>query len=260
MKKIILFSFAFITLTFFTKSVYGLSPTASPSATPALNVSKEERLINQINVLREKVASKVAELNLVEKRGIIITVSEVSGNKITGMDPDDNIRISDVDELTKFSSPSAKTFGISDITKGDKLSIIGLYNKQSKRILSRFVDSVTLPKLLSGEITDVDKINYTVIVLSENKIKTLVDIENITKTSSYTQESGLERLGFSKLTIGDRILVNGYQNIKDKYRITATRIIVFPELPKNPKINLLQPTSSEPTGNIASPSGILNRN
>jgi hypothetical protein len=255
MKKTALFSLAFIVLTFITKSVFANKLTISPSATPALNVSKEERLVDQINDLREKVASKVAELNLVEKRGIIITVSESSGNKITGLDLDGNIRISDVDELTKFSSPSAKSFGISDITKGDKLSIIGLYNKQSKRILSRFIDSVTLPKIVSGVITDVDKINYTVIVLSENNIKTLVDIENVTKTSSYTAENGLAKLGFSKLTIGERVLVNGYQNITDKYRLTATRILAFPDLPINPKINLPQPTSFEPTGNIASPSG-----
>jgi hypothetical protein len=222
--------------------VYAITPTATPAPT----ISKQEKLLDEINNLREKVASKVAELNLVEKRGIFIVAEDVSGNKITGNDLQDNTRIVDVDELTKFSSTSQKaSFGISDITKGTWLSVLGLYNKQSKRILARFVDTVTLPLFISGEITDIDKVNYTITVFSENKISTLIDIENITKTSSYTKDNGLIRLGFSKLNVGDRAYVVGYADAKEKNRMSASRIFVFPELVKNPKITIPGKASSD---------------
>lgn len=214
------------------------------TATPKPTVSNGEKLIDEINNLREKVASKVAELNLVEKRGSFITVTQITGNKITGNDFQNTTRIIDVDELTKFSSPSAKSFGISDITSGSKISVIGLYNKQSKRLLARFINSENLPAIFSGAITEIDKVNFTITVLSEDKRITLVDIENITKTSSYSKEEGIKKLGFSKLIVGDRVHIVGFNNIDEKNRVSATRVLALPELPKNPKITIDQASDS----------------
>lgn len=214
------------------------------TTSPTPEVSADEKLIDEINNLREKVASKVAELNLVEKRGIIITVNDVSGNKITGNDLMNNIRNVDVDELTKFSSPSAKSFGISDINKGSKLSVIGLYNKQSKRILARFIKTVNTPIFISGVITEVDKANFTLTVLDEKNTSTIVDIETVTKTSIYTQEDGTVKYGFSKLESGDRVYLVGFSDAKEKNRITATRVLVLPELAINPKIEFSDEVSS----------------
>ncbi len=222
--------------------------------TPEPTVSNGEKLIDEINNLREKVASKVAELNLVEKRGSLITVTQISGNKITGNDFQNTTRIIDVDELTKFASPSAKSFGISDITPGSKISVIGLYNKQSKRLLARFISSKSLPTFLSGIITEIDKVNFTITVVSESKKNTLIDIENITKTSNYSEEEGMVKLGFSKLIVGNRVHIVGFDNIDEKNRISATRVLVLPELPKNPKISTDR-VSDTPSNISATPSG-----
>lgn len=220
-----------------------LAPKLSPTGG---GLDKEQKLIDQINSLKEKVASKVAELKLVEKQGIIGAVEEVEGNKITAVDLNNETRIIDVDELTKFSSPSAKaSFGISDITKGTTLGVIGLYNKQSKRILARFVDVITVPQYISGAISDIDKANYTVTVLSDDQNKTIVDIENFTKISSYTDDNDITKSGFSKLTVGDRVYTVGYPNKNEKHRITGTRILVFPDIPNNPKIHLPESAPSE---------------
>lgn len=245
MKHIILSITVFFSLFLIIKNVYAITPSITPttSKTPSIG-KKDENLIDEINNLREKVASRVAQLNLVEKRGIFLTAQDVSGNKITGEDHQVKIRLVDVDELTKFSSPSAKSFGISDITKGSRISVLGLYNKQSKRILARFIETVILPSFVQGAVSEIDKANFTITVTSENKTITLVDIENVTKKSSYTKKGGINKLGFSKLEVGNRVYVVGYANLKEKNRITATRLIVFPELPKNPKINIQQVSSS----------------
>lgn len=242
MKKILLIVTLLITLTYPSYSE-AITTTPSPSA------GTGEKLINEINNIREKVASKVAELNLVEKRGSLITVTQITGNKITGSDNQNTTRVIDVDELTKFSSPSAKSFGISDITQGSKISVIGLYNKQSKRLLARFINSEKLPTFFSGVISEIDKVNFTITVVSENNKSLIADVENITKTTSYTEEEGMVKLGFSKLEVGNRVHLVGFDNIDEKNRISATRVLVFPELAKNPNINAGQ-SSSNTSDNI----------
>lgn len=251
MKKILLILnvLLIITIIFQTKNVYGQTATPNPTA------KSGEKLIDEINNLREKVASKVAELNLVEKRGIYLNVTEVAGNKITGNDFNNTARIIDVDELTKFASPSSKTFGISDISDGSIISVVGLYNKQSKRILARFISTETIPVFITGVITEIDKVNFTITVLSENKKETVVDIENVTKTSAYSSEDGITRLGFSKLEISNRVQVVGYTNLSERNRVSATRILVFPEFPNNPNIIIDKASSESSDQTTISPSG-----
>jgi hypothetical protein len=92
-------------------SAYAISPTVAPtgkiSGTPtptkstAVDDTIKEKLDEQINELKEKIASRVSELKLVEKRGIIGTISDVSSTKITLNDSDGKTRFVDVDEITK---------------------------------------------------------------------------------------------------------------------------------------------------------------
>jgi hypothetical protein len=72
-----------------------VNPAYAASATPAPTKSNDpvkEKLNSQINELKEKIASRVSELNLVEKRGLIGTVTEVKGNQLTLSDTAGNTR------------------------------------------------------------------------------------------------------------------------------------------------------------------------
>src|SRR3972149_12145987 len=88
------------------------------------NTSTAASELEKIQKLKEMVASRVAELKLVEKRGILGTVKEVSKNtQLTIEDNKGNLRIIDIDELTRFQGLSAsKSFGISDVKAGDLMS------------------------------------------------------------------------------------------------------------------------------------------
>lgn len=233
MKKFTMLISPIIFAVLFTSPVYAVSPTSSAKPT---SESVTEKFSDQINNLKEKIASRVAQLKLVEKRGIIGTVKEVNGTQFTLTDLSANSRVVDVDEITKFSSSASnESFGLSDLKPGSKISVIGLYNKDSERLLARFIDSITLPLFLSGAISNIDKPNFTITVAMEEGKSYLVDIENVTKTMSYT-DTAPERSGFSKLETGNRIKVIGYPDKKEKNRMVATRILVFPSLPKNPKV------------------------
>lgn len=217
---------------------------ATTTPTPTATVSQSEE---QINNLKDRIASRVAQLNLVEKRGIIGTVSDVSETQLTITDLKGNVRIIDVDELTKFSSPSAKpSFGISDITKGSTIGAIGLYNKDSKRLLARWIDVMILPKVFSGGILTLDKDNYTFTIATIDNQTVSIDVENITRTSSFTKAGGLVKSGFSKLVAGQRVMIVGFPSSKDPNLLVASRILLFPDLPVNPQITLINPTDIAP--------------
>lgn len=211
-----------------------VSPTPTNTPTPTKDPSQ-----TKIDKTIDLVASVTAKLKLIEKRGIIGQVTDVADTKITLSDVNNNTRFVDVDEFTKFSSPSAKeAFGISDIKKGDRLGILGLYNKQSRRVLARFVDVVISPQIVEGAVSDRDDENFTLIVVSKDKNNIVVDVENITKTLSYEKSGGLIRSGFSKIEEGERIMVVGFPDKNHKDRLIASRIIHFPAIPRNPKIKL----------------------
>ena len=180
--------------------------------------------------LIESIASRVAELKLVEKRGIIGVVSDTSNTQITVSDVQNNTRFIDVDELTKFSSPLAKgSFGISDITKGTSIGALGLYNKESRRLLARFVNVVDIPRFIHGAIDSTDNKNYTLNVTTDEGKKITVDVETSTKILSYTKGAGITRSGFSKTKENEDIIVIGFTDIKNRDKVIASRIILFPE-------------------------------
>lgn len=204
------------------------------AATP----TPEDRLQELRDQLITNVASRVAQLKLVEKRGIIGVVSDVTNTQITIIDVHGNTRFADVDELTKFFSPNAKgTYGISDITKDETIGILGLYNKESRRILARFVNVITTPFIIHGGVAAIDSENFSLSVTTEEGKQITVDIENITRTSSYTSEEDYIRSGFSKIKENYNIVVSGALDIKNDNRMTATRVIFFPQIPVSPKVN-----------------------
>lgn len=224
MKKITIFIFVLFLL--LTPVVHAVSTTPIPTQTEQ----------NQIEKIKEMVASKVAELNLVEKRGILGTVKNITGTKLTVADSQGSERIIDTDELTKFQDDvgSSKTFGISDIKKGEELSFIGLFNKDTERLLSRLVVRTrSIPIFLEGIVDDKNLSDFTLSVIDENGTKKTINIENTTKTIVHT-EDGLLKSGFSKIGVGERILVAGFFDTKDKSQINATRVTHFEDIPPSP--------------------------
>jgi len=221
---LILFGISLSLLSF--KSVNAISITPKPT--------EAEKDINQkqINDLTEKIASRVAQLKLVEKRGLIGKVTDVSNTQIIISDIQNNTRFIDVDELTKFSSPNAKSsFGISDIEKDFTIGILGLYNKDSRRIMARFVTVINLPRYISGTISSIDEDNFTLLIKTQ-KGDINIDVGSTTITSSFTNSLKLTKSGFSKLKEGEYIVSVGFEDKKDKNLIVASKIIVFPDVQK----------------------------
>jgi hypothetical protein len=203
-----------------------LAKGAYAATTPAPTASDNTLLEKVAN----EIASKTAQLNLVEKRGIIGTVTDSSGTQITLTDINGNIRFVDVDELTKFSSPSSNSYGLSDVTKGTILGVLGLYNKQSRRILARDINvEAPFPSVIYGTISNIDKTNYELSVVKENKKTIVIEIQDITKTNTYSAGQ-LVKSGFSKTQTAETIVAIGVPDKQDTSKIMATNIILLPDI------------------------------
>lgn len=228
--------------------------TIMAATTPTPNPTSEnvtEKLSNQINDLKDKIASRVAQLKLVEKKGFVGTIKDASSTQLTVTDMAGEDRAIDVDEITKFTSSGDDSFGVSDLKKGMKVSIIGLYNKDSERLLARFINTYTMPLYLSGTISEVNKTDYTITLAMEDGKSYLVDIESVTKTNSFDKENNSEKSGFSQVEKGTRAFVIGYPDKKEANRMVATRILLFPTLPKDPKV-VVVPNAVNPTTAVTS--------
>lgn len=238
MKKLILTTILSVALTTF---VFRGTVFAAPTATPTVDQALIQQLGNEI-------ASKTAQLNLVEKRGIIGTVTDSSTSQITLTDVSGNTRFIDVDELTKFSSSSNSSFGISDVKNGITLGVLGLYNKQSRRILARDVDVMdTFPTTIFGEVSNIDKVNYEITIVKGNNGKAVAEIEDVTTTDAFTGGS-LTRSGFSKMQTGQTVSVTGYPDKQDKNKILASQIIVLSDIQLNYDLTPASPTIVPSTG------------
>ncbi len=197
---------------------------AQSDTTPTSTVTQQ-----QINELQTKIASKVAELKLVEKRGIIGTVTDSSDTTLTLNDVNGNIQNIDVDELTKFYS-STSSFGISDIKNGQTLGILGLYNKDSRRLLAREIYAMSTPSnIVIGIISDIDRVNYEITLTEENGNKVIFEIQDTTKTSVYSQKS-LARSGFSKTQTEQTAVITGTPDPQSHGKFLADRVIILPNI------------------------------
>ena len=241
MRKTFIFSIFLTSLLLMSSiSTYGatVSPTTSPSAM--------DEQINQD--LQQRIASEVAQKNLVEKMSVIGTVTSVSTTQLTINDLQGNPQIIDVDELTQFSSPdnTSKSFGISDIGKGTTIGATGIFYKDSKHLLARWIDVLHLPQVLSGGILTIDNQNYTFTMATVDQQAVEINVQTVTRTYEYTKDGGTVRSGFSHLQTNERVLVVGFPDVKNPSMINAARILIFPDLPINPQIKMLNPTDTQP--------------
>ena len=108
--------------------------------------------------------------------------------------------------------------------------------------MARFVNLINPQKIIYGAVESIDAQNFSIKVVTQEKEVIDADIEKITKTSSYTKASGLIKSGFSKISKEQRIIVTGISDIKNPNHFFATQIIIFPDIPKNPKIILSEPS------------------
>ncbi len=192
---IILLSQTFVFAQTGTQSAQQISPT----------VSIEDKNIKN---LKEKIATKVAELREKNNKAVSGFVTAISGLTIKIKDENDveyDIKLDDA--LTKYSQiigTQKKEIKLSDIKKETFVIVTGVANDKIINANIVYVDEMFLVK--SGKITQVDSVNFSLKVLSSDKDSYMLDVETTTKQQMINVKTlEAERVGFSKIKEGDTI-------------------------------------------------------
>ncbi|MFH0749642.1 MAG: hypothetical protein V1917_01840 [Candidatus Gottesmanbacteria bacterium] len=199
-----------------------VAQTATLSTTPTVS-DKAQQLEN----LKDRLATKVAELRQSQRMAIFGKIKSVSISTFTVETKTKDLKIELTDDIKIFQILKGKRTELKtdNLEKGDVVTVFGEYDSTLELLKAKvvFIQGID-PVRASGTITDVKKIDYTITIESGDKKIYIIDFETTTKTAIWngsTQEKG----GFSKFTLGDIIHVTGTAVPKKENRISASRIL-----------------------------------
>ncbi|MCX8008837.1 MAG: hypothetical protein N3A54_04005 [Patescibacteria group bacterium] len=211
---------------------------SSPSATPVDKDIKEK-----IDDLKDRLATKVAELRKTSPKAIFGTVTEISVSSATIDAGQKAYKIELPDDLsvTQILRGRRTKLKADDIKKNDTVTVFGSYDEtldvlQAKHV---FIESQKFPVRLHGMITDINRKDNTFTLKGADETNYTIDVEPITKNNTWTQQRGVEKSGFSKLEKGMYTTIVGIENATQQDRYTATRILTW-------KIEKIENNKDEP--------------
>lgn len=204
-------------------------PVTSPTAEPT--VSAEEDVIQ---TLKDKVATKVAELRQDNIRAVSGTVEKVEGDTVTLKTEDNEDYTIKLDEsLTKFYRIDGSAKGEikrEDIKKGNYAIVDGVINDRTVTANSVYLDVLYLVRV--GRIIEVNAADFTIQVVGTDKETYTLDIETGTRqTILNTSTLQPERIGFSKIKENDAIhfVVQKTGEETEVNRYDAVKLLIIPQ-------------------------------
>lgn len=205
----------------------------------------------QMNDLKDRLATKVAELRQLQRKAIFGSVKAVSTSTATIETKTKDVKIELADEIkiAQMIKGVRTKLTTDNLDKGDQVAVFGEYDATLDLLKAKviFIQAAPLQRI-AGTITEVNKPDYTVSVKTPDGNTYIVDIETVTKISVWTSDKGIAKGGFSKLTVGDSILIMGTPVAKKENRVSASRILNLGNLTGTP---VPTPTDAiAPTGKI----------
>ncbi|MBI5448765.1 hypothetical protein HY948_00370 [Candidatus Gottesmanbacteria bacterium] len=203
---------------------------ASSEATPSTNQK-------QLNDLKDRLATKVAELRQLQRKAISGTVKTVSASTATIETATKDIKIELLDDIAiaQVIKGTRTKLTIDKLEKGDQVVVFGEFDATLDLLRAKaiFIESA-LPQRIAGTVVETKKTDYTITVKTPEGKQYTVDIETITKISAWTSDKGMTKAGFSKLTSGDSVHVIGTPVAKKEDRLSALRILDLGNLTGRP--------------------------
>lgn len=199
-----------------------LAATATSSATKPTGQTNLEDL-------KERLATKVAELRDIITRALSGTITSVSISSAMIETTTKNYKIEFEDEIKVAQIINGKRtdLTIDDIDKNDRVTVFGSYDTTLELLKAKFIfiESNKVLTRIIGTITDIDREGFALTIQTiDEKIMT-ADIEKTTKATGWTAENGIVKSGFSKMAIGDTVHVIGTLDPKNDTNVSAARIL-----------------------------------
>ena len=191
----------------------------------------------QIEDLKERLATKVAELRQSQRKAVIGTVKAVSVSTATVETKTKDVKIELTDDIVIVQVLKGKRtkLKLDDLAKGDRVVVFGEYDTTLDLLKASviFIQSPSTIERIPGVVTQVDAKAFTITVTTAEDKTVTVDIEKTTKITLW-DGSALVKGGFSRLAVGDSVHVVGTPVPKKENRLSAVRILNLGNLTNSP--------------------------
>lgn len=194
--------------------------TATPKATPTNQ--------DKIDDLKERIATKVAQLRQTQKQALSGTVSDVSVSTISIETQTKEVKIELTDDIAVYQTIRTKRtkLTIDEVDKGDFVVVFGDFDSSLDILEAKLIYiQATPPERISGTVTEVDEAAFTFTVAAGGNRSVVADFEKATILNVWANVGGVAKAGFSKIVVGDSIHVLGTAVPKKENRLSAIRIL-----------------------------------
>lgn len=202
-----------------------VSPAVAATPTPATGSATKS---NSLNELKERLATKVAELRTTEKRALFGTVKTLSETTLVVETKTKDIKVELTDEVkvVQYLKGKRTALSLADIEKGDPVTVYGDYDTTLELLKASFVLIETIPPLrVSGVVKDIDRNDYSLTLTGFDGQTYTIDIETTTKVTGWNKTNKFTKSGFSRMVEGETIHVVGTPVPKKENRLSALRIL-----------------------------------
>ncbi len=239
MKNLSLFLFTIAVVSFFGRSAWALTMTPSPkpdqevTITASGSASLESSPEASIKNLRDRIASKVAELRKRDEQAVSGEISAISDNELTIESIFGKKETIQLDEaLTKyyrFTGSAREEIAKTDIKVGQYIVVLG--PRSNEKIIANEVLRDELYQIKSGRVTEVNPSKSTFKLETYEKESITVTIEGTSAIQSLnTTTGGITTGSFARIKEGDTAhVVFRVISITQKLeQVTASRMLHIP--------------------------------
>lgn len=229
------------------------SPVLAATATPSASASAASDTKKKIEDLKDRIATKVAQLKSTERRAIYGTVKATSITSFTVVTKTRDLKIELTDDITVIEYLKGKRTVLTtdDIAKGDTVTVFGQYDTTLELLKATTVFiGGTIPERFAGKVTARDDKAFTLTIQTAQGQTFTIDIEKTTKALAWDREKKeIIKSGFSKVAIGSSVHGIGSLVPKKELRMSAVRILDIGVVGQNgsPTATPAATTSEEPT-------------
>jgi len=191
---------------------------------------EETGIKEKINDLKERLATKVAELRAQNKRSFYGVIKEKSETNMILLYRDEEIPVA-VDDKTAYYSINAagkqSDAKLDSFEPGETATVFGQLDLDNKTVIASYLYEQQLPLIDQGTVTEVDEDDGSFTIKSASGSITL-DYE-INTRCTLLEDKEKTRCGLSSISIGDQVFLRIEPDEKDISRAKALRILLVPQ-------------------------------